>query len=73
MTRGRWASLGVFALYAPIGLGCFFLLGWTWVGLGAFVAIGVVGSLVADWVFGRIASLREKQEVIEEQLRAPYD
>jgi hypothetical protein len=73
MTRGRWASFGVYLIYAPIGVGCFLVLGWTWVGLGAFLAICVAGSLIADRVFARTASLEEKREVTEEQLNAPYD
>jgi hypothetical protein len=72
-TRGRWASLAVFCVYAPVGLGGFLWLGWTWRGLAAFFATYAVGSLIADRVFDRIASAREKQAVMEERVRDSYD
>jgi hypothetical protein len=72
MTRGRWASFAVFCVYAPIGVGGFLWLGWTWQGLAAFFVTYLIGKLIADWVFGRVASAQEKQQVMEERVR-DYD
>lgn len=69
MTRGRWAAIGVFAVYGTLGVGAFLWLGWTWVGVITFVAICVAGSLLADWVFHRLASEAEKKVVMEERLQ----
>jgi hypothetical protein len=54
-------------------VGGFLWLGWTWRGLAAFFATYVLGTLIADWVFSRVASAREKQAVMEERVRDSYD
>ena len=72
MSRGRWAGLVVFAIYALIGVGAFLFLGWTPLGLFTFLAVCIVGTLIADWVFARVAGPREKQQVMEERVR-DYD
>jgi hypothetical protein len=68
-TRGRWASIAVFAVFGLVGLGVFLRLGWSWAGVGAFVAIAVAGSVAANRVFGRVASDAEKKEAMEERRR----
>jgi hypothetical protein len=72
MTRGRWASLAVFCVYAPVGVVGFLWLGWTWRGVVAFFAIYLVGTLGAGWIFNRVARADEKQQVMEERMR-DYD
>ena len=69
MCRASLVSVAVFLSFAAGGLVLWLTVRPTALGLAAFVALSLVGSAAAGWLFDRLASPAEKQREMEDRVR----
>jgi Na+/glutamate symporter len=69
MSKAGIYSLAVFLAFALGGLALFFLVQPWLLGVAAFVAAGMIGSIVASRVFNRLATPEEKRQDLEDRVR----
>jgi len=69
MSKAGALSLAVFAAFALGGLALFFLVHPWLLGAAAFLLMGMIGSVAASRVFGRLATPEEKRQDLEDRVR----
>lgn len=69
MSKAHLVRTVVFLAFAAGGLILFFMAGKWWVGSAQFVAAGIVGGLISEWLFRRLATPDEKRLDLEDRVR----
>jgi hypothetical protein len=69
VSKAGFISIAVFLLFALAGLALFFLVPSWLLGVAAFTAMGMSGSVVASRVFNRLATPEEKLQDLEDRAR----
>lgn len=71
MNKAGLGSALVFLLFGGCGLVLAAILRPLWLGVAAFLAMGITGSLIAGRLFDRYATLEEKRRDLEDRVRNP--
>jgi hypothetical protein len=69
MSKAGLASIAVFLAFALCGLALFALLRPFFLGVAAFVILGLMGSLIASHLFNQLATRDEKRRELEDRVR----
>jgi len=69
MSKAGLLSMAVFLAFGLCGLALFALLRPFFLGVAAFVILGLAGSLFASRLFDRLATLEEKRRELEDRVR----
>ena len=69
MSKAGCLSIAVFLVFAAAGLALFEFLHPFFLGVTAFVILGLMGSLVASRLFNRLAAENEKRQEMEDRVR----
>lgn len=69
MSKAHLARTIVFLPFAIGGLWLFLTAGHWWIGLALFLGAGVVGGLISEWLFRRLATRDEKRRDIEDRVQ----
>lgn len=71
MSKAGLLSIVVFFAFAVCGLFLFEFLRPFFLGVAAFVILGLMGSLAASRLFNHLATLDEKRRELEDRVRNP--
>ena len=69
MNKAGCLSIAVFLAFAAAGLALFAYLRSFFLGVAAFVILGLMGSLIASRLFNRLATQDEKRRDLEDRVR----
>ena len=69
MSKAHLARTLVFLIFAAGGLVLFFNAQRWWVGSAQFVCAGIIGGLISEWLFKRLATPEEKRRDLEDRVR----
>lgn len=69
MSKASFLSIAVFLIFGVCGLFLFEFLRPFFLGVAAFVILGLMGSLVASRLFNHMATLDEKRRELEDRVR----
>jgi hypothetical protein len=68
VSKAHFVRTAVFLAFAAGGLVLFFMTDTWWAGSAQFAGAGIVGGLISEWLFRRLATPDEKRLDLEDRV-----